>query len=286
MRNPINIHHISRIDLSPNVVDAVVFWTKNPKPMLEKLNLIADYPYYFQFTLNSYSNDIETGLPPKKEIINTFKTLSDKIEPCRVIWRYDPILLNKKYTLSYHIDNFGLLAKDLNGFAEKVTISFIDFYPKITKNINALGIKEISFEDKHNIIKNISGIAQENNFIVDTCAEDIDASGYGVTHASCVDGRLIERIIDCPLKIKKDKNQRAICGCAASVDIGAYNSCANGCLYCYANYSKKNAVENNNKHNPHLPLLIGIAQENDNIVDMPLTTISAIPPQYPRCSLL
>jgi hypothetical protein len=256
-----NTHQISNITLSTD--DVIVFWSKNPKPMLERLYLIKDYPFYFQFTLNSYSQDIETGLPRKRAIIDTFKELSRQIGPERVIWRYDPILLNNKYTIDYHIENFGIIARHLKGYTEKVTISFIDLYSKIMKNINAQNIQEISFENKHAIARGLSNIATENDFLMDTCAEDIDLSMYGVTHAHCIDDKLIERISGYKLKVEKDKSQRLDCGCVASVDIGAYNSCMNGCLYCYANHSRLSVEENNKQHNPLSPLLIGERAETD-----------------------
>jgi hypothetical protein len=252
-----NGQQIRRIDLSRKSVDAIVFWSKNPKPMLDRLHLLDGYPFYFQFTLNGYAEDIETGLPRKWELLDTFKALSDKTGPERVLWRYDPILLNDTYTIDYHGENFGLLAGRLKGCTEKVTISFIDLYSKIMKNINGKNIREIDFENKHKIAKNLSGIAKENGMVVDTCAEDIDLSMYNITHASCIDDKLIERISGCPLAVKKDKSQRLECGCVASVDIGAYNSCLNGCIYCYANYSRSSVEENCKQHNPSSPLLIG-----------------------------
>jgi DNA repair photolyase len=255
VRNPMNVHQVSEITLMPDTVDCIVFWSKNPRPMLDKLHLLDDYPFYFQFTLNSYTTDIETGLPRKSEIIETFKALSDKIGAHRVIWRYDPILLNQTYTIAYHAENFGKIARALKGYTEKVTISFIDFYAKIAKNIKALHITQMNDDDKRHIAKDLSGIARENGFSMDTCAEDIDLSEFSIDHARCIDDRLIKRIINCNLKIEKDKTQRLTCGCVAAVDIGAYNSCPNGCLYCYANY---NAItKNRTNHNPLSPLLIG-----------------------------
>jgi hypothetical protein len=277
IRNPMNIHQISKVSLAPDVVDCIVFWSKNPKAMIDKLHLLAAYPYYFQFTLNSYAQDIETGLPKKREIIDTFQKLSAMIGAENVIWRYDPILLNEKYTLAYHVENFGRLAHYLKGCAKKVTISFIDFYSKITKNINLLNIKQISVEDKDTIAKQLSAIARENGFAINTCAEDIDLSQYGVSHARCIDDILIEQIIGCKLSVRKDKTQRLECGCVASVDIGAYNSCAHDCLYCYANYNRKSAEENRKQHSLYSPLLIGEVGCDDVCVER--CTVSNKPTQ-------
>ncbi|MDR0908802.1 MAG: DUF1848 domain-containing protein [Spirochaetaceae bacterium] len=267
IRNPMNIHQVGKVILSPDVVDCIVFWSKNPKPMLNKLDLLSEYTYYFQFTLNSYAQDIETGLPRKKEIINTFKSLSSKIGPEKVIWRYDPILLNEKYTIDYHVENFAKIANYLKGYTEKVTISFIDLYSKITKNIARYNITEISDSDKQILAKQLETIAKENKLTMDTCAEGIDLSLYEITHARCIDNRLIERITSYELDIAKDKSQRFECGCVVSVDIGAYNSCSNACLYCYANYSHEKVAENIKLHNPNSPLLIGELQPDDVVVE-------------------
>ena len=117
VRNPMNFHHVSRINITPDAVDGIVFWTKDPTPMLPRLGELARYHYYFQFTLNSYAADVEPGVCSKAgHIIPTFKRLSDMIGPERVIWRYDPILINEKYTSAYHIKYFERLARSLRSF--------------------------------------------------------------------------------------------------------------------------------------------------------------------------
>ena len=266
VRNPMNIHQVSKIRLGCDVIDCIVFWSKNPEPMLDKLKFFNDYTYYFQFTLNPYEKDIEQNLPTKKAIIETFKKLADRIGPQKIIWRYDPILLNNRYTLTYHIDKFDEFANKLKNNTEKVTFSFIDFYKKIMENIKLNGIIEITTEEKNIIAENFSKIANENNLLIDTCAEDIDLSKYNIDHARCIDDRLITKIIGCKLKIDKDKNQRFECGCVGSIDIGEYNSCLNGCVYCYANYSKK-TVEINYKNHNKLSSLLTEKDDKDDILN-------------------
>jgi DNA repair photolyase len=260
-----NIHQISRINLEPDVIDCIVFWSKNPKPMIDKLKFIKEYAYYFQFTLNPYDKDIEARLPCKNEILETFKKLSDIIGPQKVIWRYDPILLNEKYTISYHIDKFNEFAEKLKGYTEKITFSFIDFYKKITENIKSLGINEITNNEKDIIADNFSRIAKENNLLIDTCSEDIDLAKYDIAHARCIDDRLIAKIIGYNFIAEKDKNQRFECGCVRSIDIGEYNSCSNGCIYCYANYSQASVTNNVKTHNQFSPLLIGEINSKDKV---------------------
>jgi DNA repair photolyase len=272
VRNPMNIHQISKINLNPDVVDCIVFWSKNPKPMLDKLQFLKEYTCYFQFTLNSYGRDIEANLPRKKETLETFKKLSDMIGPQKVIWRYDPVFLNEKYTISYHIDKFYELAGILKGYAEKVTFSFIDFYKKITENVKSFRINEMTNEEKNIIAGCFSRIAKENNLLIDTCAEDIDLSKYNIDHARCIDGRLIAKITGYNLIAKKDKNQRLECGCVGSVDIGAYNSCSNACVYCYANYSQNIIANNLKRHNQCSPLLMGEMHNNDAVSERKATS--------------
>ena len=173
--NPMNIHQVSKVSLKPEVVDCIVFWTKNPKPMLNQLNKLKDYKYYFQFTLNSYGKDIEVNLPSKNnELIPTFKRLSDTIGPQRVIWRYDPILLNKKYTIQYHLEYFNKLAYKLSSYTNTCTISFIDFYRHASRNLKGLELEVLSYESKIKLAKGLADIAKQYGINLTACAEDID----------------------------------------------------------------------------------------------------------------
>lgn len=268
VRNPMNAHQISKINLSPDVVDGIVFWTKNPIPMLDKLDLLTDYMYYFQFTLNAYGQDIETGVPLKNNIvIPAFQKLSDIIGPDRVIWRYDPIFLNQKYTAEYHIQYFQGLAKRLAPYTKKCTISFLDFYRNTEKNIAGLSIQKFTPEVQKFLAKNLSEIAHSYGLKIDTCAEGLDLRKFGIDHARCIDDRLFSKLLHCPLKVEKDKNQRLECNCIESLDIGAYNTCRNGCRYCYANYSTKAVCSNFGKHTPQSPLLIGEIGPKDKITE-------------------
>ena len=266
VRNPMNIHLISEISLHPDVVDGIVFWTKNPIPMIDRLNELDRYVYYFQFTLNSYGVDVEPNIPSKKEIIiPAFQKLSKAVGKDRIIWRYDPIFLNEKYTIKYHIKYFKLLAERLSGCTEKCTISFIDLYKNTQRNIAPLHIQTPTNEQIKILMSEFSQIANETGILIDTCSEKIDLEKFGITPAHCIDQARFERLGNYSLKIGKDKNQRQECGCIASIDIGAYNTCKNGCLYCYANFSQKTVYANNKLHDPKSPLLFGSVGQDDVI---------------------
>ena len=242
VRNPMNAHQISRIDLSPDVVDCIVFWTKNPANMMEKLECLKDYVYYFQFTLTGYGKDIEPNLPNKREeLISTFKALSKKIGKEKVIWRYDPILISKRYT--------------------------IDLYAKTQRNTKELGIRQMTNDEMISLAVQMVQIASKYNLVIESCAEQINLHNVGVQHGSCIDKKLIEKILGCKLIGEKDKNQREECGCFESVEVGAYNTCLNGCKYCYANFNDEKVKENVRLYNQASPLLCGNITSDDKITD-------------------
>ncbi len=267
VRNPVNPHQVSRVSLSPDVVDCIVFWTKNPAPMLDRLDRLKGRPYYFQFTLNAYGEEVEPGLPPKDALISTFKALADRIGKERVIWRYDPILISPKYGVDYHADRFGELAQSLKDHTEKCTISFIDIYKKIGGCVRELGIQEISDEQKRRIAGSLAKIAASYGLGMDACAEGVAFDGLSINPARCVDDRLISLITGYPIPFEKDKNQRPACGCAASVDIGAYDTCPHGCRYCYANRPGTASVAR--LYDPASPLLCSVLDPADIVRDRP-----------------
>lgn len=266
VRNPMNFHQISEIKISPDVVDCIVFWTKNPLPMMERLDELEAYNYYFQFTLTGYGNDVERNLPNKKtSVFPVFQELSNRIGKEKVVWRYDPIFFSNRYNAKYHLKAFRSIAEALSGYTEKCVISFLDIYPKNKKNMDDLLSYDLSDSELREFAKELSNIAKENHIKIGSCAEKIDLDEYGIIHNSCIDKELIEKIIGCKLKINKDKNQRIECGCVESVEVGTYNTCKNGCVYCYANYSAKSVESNFQKYDPLSPLLCGHIEKDDKI---------------------
>ncbi len=268
VRNPMNAHQVSKIDISPEVVDCIVFWTKNPEPMIKRLDELTAYNFYFQFTLTGYGKDMECNVPHKKEkMIPIFQQLSKEIGCEKVIWRYDPIIFTKKYTPEYHLKAFEQIATSLKGYTKRCVISFVDVYAKNKKNMDLLDFYDMDKPQLMLFAKEISRIAKENGMTIGSCAESIDLDECGIEHNCCIDKKLIENIIGCRLKVEKDKNQRQECGCMESVEIGTYNTCKNGCKYCYANYSEESVSKNCNKYDPDSPILCGILAEDDKITE-------------------
>lgn len=255
--NPMNPNQISRIDITPNKVDCFVFWTKDATPMMNRLDELSEYKYYFQYTITPYNKDAEPGLLNKKKIIENFKDLSKKIGKDKIIFRYDPIFLTKKYSIKYHCEAFEKLCRELNGFTEKCVISFIDLYKKTEKNTKSLNIIPMNITHIEKIAKEFSLISSKYGIKIETCAENYNLEQYGISSGKCIDDKLISEILNCNLNVKKDRDQREICGCVKSIDIGQYNTCKHHCLYCYANFNYKQVEERCLKHNPQSSLLIG-----------------------------
>lgn len=274
VRNPMNFRQVSRITLNPNVIDCIVFWTKNPAPMLPYLDEYRRYMYYFQFTLTGYGKDIEPGLPDKRRIlIPAFCELADRIGRDRVIWRYDPIFLSDHYTLDYHVKAFTRIAEALAGRTRRVVISFLDDYEKTKRNMKGINIQGLTKEKMWRLAHSFAVIAGRYGMEIQTCAEKIDLSEYGITHGACIDREYIEHLLGCRLRAGKDHGQRPECRCMESVEIGSYHTCRNGCRYCYANFSDGRVQARIRDFDVDSPILCGKMEPEDRITERKMKTL-------------
>ncbi len=268
VRNPMNPRQVSKIRITPELVDCIVFWTKNPQPMLSRLRELEPYPYYFQFTLTGYGRDMERNVPHKKKcMIPVFQELSRKIGKERVVWRYDPILFTDRYSPEYHLQAFQQIAEALEGYTVKCVISFVDIYAKIQRSMRALNVRFLPERELLAFGERIAATAGRCGIAVGACAETVDLSACGIARSSCIDKELTERITGYRIRADKDKNQRKECGCVESVEVGAYNTCRNGCIYCYANYSQERVLQNARIHDVNSPILCGRVNEEDRITE-------------------
>ena len=268
-KNPMNPSQISRIALTTSNIDCIVFWTKDPAPMLDQLSTIDEmgFPYYFQFTLTPYGRELETNLCEREERISTFIKLSKRIGSHRVIWRYDPIILNKTLTMDVHLQAFRELSSQLCGYTDLCIISFVDIYQKLSKKVKEELGGSNSEEELRQLAVALHKISAEHKIELKACCEPIDLTTEGIGRSSCIDGYLIERITGKQIKKKTDKNQRSGCGCIQSVDIGVYNTCHHGCTYCYANHSEASIIKNISLHNPNADSMLGSVSSDAKIID-------------------
>jgi DNA repair photolyase len=288
--NPLNPKQVSRVSLSPEDVDAIVFWTKNPAPLLPALPALASYAYYFQFTLTPYGRNIEPGLPPKRELIKTFKVLSRELGRHRIVWRYDPILLTSEWTGEHHVRAFAELLAELTPYTDTCVLSFVDLYQKTERNTRSLGLLPLTREKMREIAARFAAFARGTGVQLQSCAEELDLEDFGIEHGACIDKARLEKVIGRRIadtrSARKDPTQRSVCQCLASVDIGMYNTCRHLCKYCYANFSPAEVAAHATSHDPASPLLMGRLHPAAVIRDRAVTHLNFLTAQdYVESSL-
>lgn len=269
VRNPFNPQQVSRVSLDPQVVDCIVFWTKNPGPLLEKLPEIErlGHRYVVQFTLNAYDRTLEQHVPPLPERLATFRKLADRIGPDRVLWRFDPILFTRSHGPKAVLRSFAQLAGQLRASTRQCTISFLSQYAKCKRNMTGIALLELTEEEKYHFVDQLGMVARDNSISLKACCDSFLHDICGIEAGRCIDGELIADVTGVPLSFPKDKGQRQECGCAVSVDIGAYDTCPHGCRYCYANVSQQRVAAKREEHDPMGPLLIGFLGGRERVFE-------------------
>lgn len=261
VRNPFNQKLVSRIYFSD--VDLIMFCSKNPLPMINKLDILK-VPVLFHVTITPYGKDVEPNIPDKRLIIEGVKKLSLVLGIDNVVVRYDPIFLSDKYNVDYHIKAFDKLCKNLNGYVNKIIVSFMDEYKNVRSNKNILKYRAFTREDYKKIGEAFSKSAMDNGMSVQTCFEDEDLTQYGFVKGECLSHELAYILTGKKFKSSNVRKEKK-CECVQMVDIGDYNSCMHMCKYCYANYDEKMVSSNFKRHDDNSSLLIGTIQNDDVI---------------------
>lgn len=257
VRNPYNPSQVTKYSLSPEVVDLIAFCTKNPMPMLPFLDKLKPYGQYWFVTITPYGKEIEPNVPKKEHVIESFKKLSDTVGVDSVGWRYDPIFIDTKHSVEWHIAEFEKMADALSGYTKTCVISFIDIYKKVERNFPEA--RAVQMKDRAVIGKAFVEIAAKNGMVVKPCAEGNDLAKYGADCSGCMTVHTFETALHNRLEVPKSKkNQRnGECACLLGVDIGTYDTCGHLCKYCYANSNAALVKENMKRHNPESPFLTG-----------------------------
>lgn len=263
VRNPYYPSQVIKYLLTPEVIDIMIFCTKNPMPMLDRLPLLSAFNTFWFVTITPYEKDIEPYVPPKEQVLHTFQQLAKQVGINQMSWRYDPIFITEKYSVAYHIEQFEHMANTLSGYTKQCVISFIDLYEKTKKNFS--GVRRVTEQEQEQIITAFSNIAKKQGLQIHLCCEKTHLVRENVDADGCMSKAVLEKALGCKLNVPKKKGARKECTCLLGADIGAYNTCGHGCLYCYANYDRKTVVENRKRHNPASPFLIGEQSENDII---------------------
>lgn len=262
-RNPYYPDQVTRYVLSADVIDILVFCTKNPKPMFEDFDLLSPFKTFWYVTITPYGKETEPFVPEKEEVIDSLLKLSDLVGIKNVGWRYDPIFITEKYSLDFHIRAFEKIAVRLRGYVKHCVISFIDLYSKTKRNFPEAGA--VSSADQKSLTEALGKIAEENGMKIHLCCENPALAKGNVDADGCLSKEILEEAIGARLNVPKRKPVREGCSCLLGSDIGAYNTCGHGCRYCYANYDRKSVLSNMRRHNKFSPFLIGESREGDKV---------------------
>lgn len=265
VRNPFYPKIVQRIFFKD--VDAILFCTKNPIPILPYLDSIK-IPFLFHITLTSYKRNIEPMVPKKREIIEAVKKISRKIGKDKVFIRYDPIFLSDEYTVSYHIKSFQTICELLDGYVNHVIVSFIDEYKNVNKNKHILKKRVFREEDYKEIGLSFSRIARNHGMTVSTCSEERNLKEYGFIVEDCISPTRAFQLTGKTNFKRWTSRKNKFCHCVSMTDIGVYNTCRHFCKYCYANYDENRVIDAIKHHDPMSSLLIGSITKDDMIREM------------------
>lgn len=263
-RNPLFPNKVTRYELTPDKVDCVVFCSKNYTPILSRLQEITDrFNTYFHYTITAYGKDIEPGVPSIEESMQTLIDLSKQVGKQRIAWRYDPVLLTEKYTIDCHLKTFEHMATILAPYIDRCIFSFVEMYKKLETNMPEIIL--LSEDDRNALAQGFGTIAHTYGFTLQTCGTNGDFSRYGIHASGCMTLDILGAANGIVFKDLKHKGMRQGCHCIESRDIGAYDTCLNGCKYCYANKNPQKAFANYAYHDPASPLLLGQVKPEDTI---------------------
>lgn len=248
-----------------NRAKAIIFWTKNPAPLLPFLPEIINLGLapLFLYTLNNYEAEKwEHNLPPLAERLESFIRLAKLLPPESVSWRFDPIALGKSLGPYEIVERIKAIHHIIGPWARRLIFSFVDIYPKVRQRLGKLGLdlREPGRDEKLLILNGLAEMRMNSLAPLSICAcaeaNEDDLNRLGLEHSSCIDALLLARLRPelaqspemfaqnpasaglwgtAALKPLKDKGQRKHCRCAPSRDIGTYGLCGHGCVYCYAN---------------------------------------------------
>ena len=261
-RNPLFPNKVTRWELTPETVDCVVFCSKNYRPILARIREITDrFRTYCHYTITAYGRDVEPGVPSIAESMETLAELASIVGPHRVAWRYDPVLLTRTYTIERHKETFACMAERLAPHIDRCIFSFVEMYKKVETNMPELVPLNDAY--KNELAESLGATAARFGITLQTCGTNGDYSRFGIHSSGCMTLDILGRANGISFRKLKHNGIRAGCHCIETHDIGAYDTCLNGCKYCYANQNPRKAFENFKFHDPASPLLLGRLKPDD-----------------------
>jgi len=263
-RNSLFQNSVRRYELTPDKIDCIIFGSKNYAPILARIQEITSkFNTYFYYTITAYGKDVEPGVPDIDTSITTLLKLSEIAGSRRIAWRYDPVLLTNKYTITQHFETFEYISRRLSGHIDRCIFSFVEMYKKHETNFPEL--IPLTAKDSDELARGLGEISTKYNITLQTCGPEENYAQYGIKTSGCVTLDILGQANNLQFRDMKHKGFRKGCHCIESRDMGALNSCPNGCKYCYANKNMQLPRENYKLHDPESPLLIGQLKPTDNL---------------------
>ncbi len=265
MVNPWNRKQISRVSLELADVDGIVFWTKNIAPFLPHLKEVHDLGYRFvvQHTINNYPRALEFSVVNANRSVQHLREVAELYGPRTCVWRYDTIVMSSLTPAEFHRENFSRLCADLTGVTDEVVVSFAHLYQKTLRNMNWAS-EEFGFswhdpgpDEKRDLLTELVPIAKAHGMQLTVCSQP-DYVVPGTGEARCIDAQRLEEVSGRPIRAAL-RGARKECGCFASRDIGDYDTCPHGCVYCYAVQNRKLAQRRYREHDPESEFLYPLA---------------------------
>lgn len=268
-RNPFG-GQCHRVSLRRDDVLALAFWTRNIRPLLPHLPAFRDagYPCLFNYTITGLPAPFECHAPAMADAIDSLRALAALFPPEQINWRYDPIVLSDWTPRAFHLSRFAELAASLEGSVSRCLVSFVSRYAKVERNCaafergQACRVQDPDLPARRALIRQLAEMASRHGMTLHACCQD-ELLGEGVQKAHCIDGASIERLTGQPLPRAARRPSRPQCGCAHSIDIGAYDTCPHGCVYCYANANKRQATARHAAHDPESAFLGATREQSD-----------------------
>ena len=267
VRNPVAKNVVHRVDLSPRNIDLLILMTKDPRPMMPFIGELEERGMNigFQITITPYGRDIEPGVPDKADIAEAFRTISDMIGRERMVWRYDPVILNGKYDVEYHRRKFSVLCGELAGYTDRCIFSFVELHKKLGRLREDGTLRNASEEEAREIGAAFSETAEGSGMELNLCCSEYDLSEYGISSRGCIDKEQMKA-----LGVPFEELQTPIrerCMCVKNIDIGEYDTCDHDCIYCYANRNTDGARKQK-EYDPNGEMLFGRVRESDTVIEL------------------
>ena len=251
-----------RVSLSRADAHGIVFFSKNMAPFMRSLDEVDSmgYPFVVHYTINGYPRQLERSVVVAVRSAGHVREIARRYGPRAAVWRYDTILFTSLTPLAFHLENFERLARSMRGSTDEVVVSFAQLYLKTRRNMDiAAGKHGFTWwdpppDEKLSLLKELCAVAADNSMGLSVCGQ-LEYAVPPAKDAVCIDSFRLSYVAGYPIKASR-KSHRKACSCHESRDIGQYDTCPHGCVYCYGTRDLTAARARYSLHDPEGEFLI------------------------------